>query len=115
MALHNHIPGINTASQYQVSGLPFTHSAGAGYTITLKRLAKAVTITSTGADNTVAFGIDNETPLDLPSGGSVRLEVKCKTIIVTVTNGTVGVCAELTGIPVGDLPTLDASDFGTVS
>ena len=117
MTLNNYIPGINAAGQYLVSGVPFcwTSSGNATYTLTFKRLAKAVTITSTGTNSTAAFGMTNESTYALPSSW-VRLEVKCKQLIIVVAGGdTVSVCAELTGIVAGELPTLDANDFGSVA
>jgi len=117
MPLNNYIPGINDAAQYQVAGIPFTwtSSGNATYTLTFKRLAKAVTITSTGTNSTVGFGMTNEETFALPASW-VRLDVKCNKLVIVVAGGnTVSVCAELTGIPPAALGTLDADDFGSVA
>ncbi len=116
MALYNAAPGLNFASEYQVAGTPFVHSAGANFTIDLDYVTSAVTVvcTTQHAGNTIDFGDTGGTAMNLALGMQ-RFEVKCKQINVVNGSGTISVCAELTGIAAKELSPHDQADFGAIS
>ncbi|MBK23584.1 MAG: hypothetical protein CME70_06215 [Halobacteriovorax sp.] len=115
MPLNYHKPGIGSTAEFQSSGVPFITSDTSSYTVDLEFVTSAVVVCSTGDDNSVAFGNLNDGVFTLPNGTPVRFEVKCKQIEVTVNDGGVSVCAEVTGIPAKALPAIDQNNLGSVA
>ena len=110
-------PGLGDVGAFQVSGIPFTHSAVGGFTVDFKFVTRAVTVLceSNHDSNTINFG---------PGTSNVRLiqgvnrfEVKCKQVVIgSGDGGKISIVAEMTGIPANHFTgSIDLNLYGTVS
>lgn len=83
--------GIGNTAAFQRSGTPLCVTAGA---TSLKRVSRAITVSAVGGDTTIAFGGD-VTTMTIPSGQTIRLEVRCLDFTLGVNGSAV---VELTDI-----------------
>ena len=115
MSMHWAKPGIGNVGSYQMSGVPFTHSATASFTVDFEFVTKAIVVTCSddNVSNTIDFG-PGTSAVHVPKG-STRFEVRCNQINVTRAAGTVSIVAELTSIEAHNITGIDLSNYGTVS
>jgi len=93
MSLNWAKPGLGAVGEYQSSGTPLVLSAG---TYNLEYFTRAIVVLP-GGTLVIKDGEDNSSgTITAPAESAIRLEVRCKKIIVT---GTPGVVVELTNIP----------------
>jgi len=101
MSLNWARPGLGAVGEYQASGTPLVLSAG---TYNLEYFTRAIVVLP-GGSLVIKDGEDNSSgTITAPAESAIRLEIRCKKIIVT---GSPGVVVELTNIhhSAGDLPT----------
>ena len=105
-------PALNSAAQYQISGMPAAASLSSGETITFTRVARAITVVTDGTTATIDFNNTGQDPYPLIADVPQRFEILATSMTVTIGAGTatvVNVIAELTGIQADQCPDWDNS------
>ena len=101
-------PGLNSAPQYQISGVPAVGTAVSGATVTFKRVTRAITLVSAGAA-TVNFNNTAQGAYTLTANVPQRFEI----LVTSMTTGggfDVNFVAELTGIDASQCPDWNNTD-----
>jgi len=106
-------PALNSAAQYQISGMPAAASLSNGETITFTRVTRAITVVTDGTGATIDFNNTDQDPYPLIENVPQRFEVLATSLSVVIVPGTataVNVVAELTGIQSDQCPDWSNAD-----
>ena len=107
--------GISNAGSYLAAGSPYltasTIAQNTETTFAFPRVTKRVIVSNIDSANTleVYFSASSTTPLKLPAGKKVDMDVKCTHIYMKGIGGTADMqmYAEITSIPTGSMYSLD--------
>lgn len=114
-------PALNSAAQYQISGMPAAASVANGETMTFERVSKAITVVTDGTGATIDFNNTGQDPYPLIENVPQRFEILATSVSVVIdmagTATAVNIIAELTGIQADQCPDWDndSNDLFTVA
>lgn len=112
-------PALNSAAQYQISGMPAAASVATGQTMTFERVSRAITVVTDGTGATIDFNNTGQDPYPLIENVPQRFEILATSVsvVITGTATAVNIIAELTGIQADQCPDWDndSNDLFTVA
>ena len=113
MSVHKYTAGLHNVGSYQVAGAPYLTASAvttAETTFNFPKVTKRIIIENidTTHDLNIYFLASSATPLILPAGKKIDMDVKCSHIYMKGISGTADMqmYAELTGIPTGSMYSL---------